>query len=173
MRIPCFVMKASDLRILRADHTHREAVDGLLHAMRADESDPHGKTATADASEGFQRSLSRFDALDSDCVWLLIAYVHECPAGLAVLTRVPKLDERVGFLVLDELHVIRRYRRKGIGKALLSRCVELAREQGLAGVRLLARIDNEPARRLYESAGFEGTQTMLYQYPFDHPDTTA
>jgi ribosomal protein S18 acetylase RimI-like enzyme len=164
-------MNASDLRILQADHRHREAVDDVLRAMRAEESDPD-KTAAADASEGFQRSLSRFDALDSDCVWLLIAYIQECPAGLAVLTRVPKLDERVGFLVLDELHVIRRFRRKGIGKALLSRCVDLAREQGLAGVRLLARIDNEPARRLYESAGFEGTQTMLYQYPFDHPDTT-
>lgn len=91
-------------------------------------------------------------------------------AGLAILTRIPKLDARLGFLYLDELHVIKEFRRHGIGKALLRCCIKLAEELKLAGIRLLARIDNEPARRLYESVGFRGNETMLYQFRFDHSD---
>ena len=77
------------------------------------------------ALEGMRKSLRHFDALSSDCVWFLIAFYHDQPAGLAILTRVPKLDARLGFLYLDELHVIRKFRRHGIGKALLRRCTKL------------------------------------------------
>ena len=119
------------------------------------------------ASEGLLRSLDHFDTLESDCVWLLIAFDDDQPAGLAVLTRIPKLDTRLGFLYLDELHVISQYRRRGIGKALLAKCIDLVQDLGLAGLRLLARIDNEPARRLYEGMGFRGSETMLYQFRVD------
>lgn len=62
------------------------------------------------------------------------------------------------------------FRRHGIGRALLRCCIKLTEELKLAGIRLLARIDNEPARCLYESAGFRGNETMLYQSRFDHSD---
>ena len=120
------------------------------------------------ASEGIRQSLCHFDALNSDCVWFLIVFNDDQPAGLAILTRIPKLDTRLGFLYLDELHVLREYRRRGIGKILLARCIKLAHELGLAGIRLLARIDSEPARRLYESVGFRGSETILCQSRFDH-----
>jgi len=120
------------------------------------------------ALEGMQQSLRHFDALNSDCAWFLIAFYGDQPAGLATLTRIPKLDARLGFLYLDELHVIHVFRHHGVGKALLRRCIKLAEELGLAGIRLLARTDNETARCLYESAGFRGNETMLYQFRFDH-----
>jgi len=41
--------------------------------------------------------------------------------------------------------------------------IELAAELGLAGIRLLTRPDNRPARALYESLGFRGGETLLYQ----------
>jgi len=66
--------------------------------------------------------------------------------------------------------VIQRFRRNGIGHALLRRCTKLAQELELVGIRLLAQLDNEPARRLYESAGFQGSETVLYQFRFDHSD---
>ena len=122
------------------------------------------------ALEGMQQSLRHFDALNSDCAWFLIAFYGDQPAGLAMLTRIPKLDARLGFLYLDELHVIHVFRRHGVGEAVLRRCIKLAEELGLAGIRLLARIDNETARCLYESAGFRGNETMLYQFRFDHSD---
>lgn len=120
------------------------------------------------ASEGVRQSLRHFDAVNSDCVWFLIAFFGNQPAGLAILTRIPKLDQRLGFLYLDELYVIQKFRRHGMGKALLQRCTLLAQELGLAGIRLLARAGNEPACRLYESEGFQGNETMLYQFKFDH-----
>ena len=134
------------------------------------EDHPDDPMVADSALEGMRESLRQFDALSSDCVWFLIAFYHDQPAGLAILTRVPKLDARLGFLYLDELHVTRKFRRHGIGKALLQRCTKLVEELGLAGIRLLARIDNVPARRLYESAGFSGNETMLYQFRFDHSD---
>lgn len=122
------------------------------------------------ALEGMQQSLRHFDALNSDCAWFLIAFYGDQPAGLFILTRIPKLDARLGFLYLDELHVVHELRRHGIGQALLQHCIKLAEKLGLAGIRLLARIDNKAARCLYESAGFRGNETMLYQFRFDHSD---
>ncbi|MFC2079273.1 GNAT family N-acetyltransferase [Candidatus Bipolaricaulota bacterium] len=163
------IMEAPELQVMTANKSHLKALTELVCAIEA-EDHPGDATAALTASEGVRQSLSRFDALNSDCVWCLIAFSGDRPVGLAILTRTPKLDARIGFLYLDEIHVMRQYRRQGIGKALLSGCRDVAQEAGLAGIRLLARIDNEPARRLYESAGFRGNETMLYQFQFDPPD---
>ncbi len=93
------------------------------------------------------------------------------PAGLAILMRIQKLDARLRFLFLDDFYVVREYRRRGVGKALLSRCTKLAQELELVGIPLLSRIDNEPARRLYESFGFRENETILYQFGFDHSNS--
>lgn len=53
---------------------------------------------------------SHLDALSSDCVWFLIAFYRDQPAGLAILARTPKLDARLGFLYLDELYVMHEFR---------------------------------------------------------------
>jgi ribosomal protein S18 acetylase RimI-like enzyme len=160
------IMDIFPVRIELADENHLDALAKLLQVIEAEDR-PEDAEAALRAPEGVRQSLRHFDALNSDCVWLLIAFFGDQPAGLAVLTRIPKLDARLGFLYLDELHVIHEYRRQGIGKLLLARCIELSQELGLAGIRLLARIDNEPARRLYESMDFRGNETMLYQFRFD------
>ena len=133
-------------------HQHNEQIEAEDH--------PDVPMVADNTPEGMQQSLRHFDALNSDCVWFLIAFFRDQPACLATLTRVPKLDARLGFLYLDELHVIREYR-----------CIELAKKLELAGIRLLARIDNEPACRLYEAIGFNGNETLLYQFRFDHSNS--
>jgi ribosomal protein S18 acetylase RimI-like enzyme len=50
--------------------------------------------------------------------------------------------------------VIREYRGKGIGRALLQATLASARAGGLRRIELTVRADNDPARRLYESFGF-------------------
>ena len=157
-----FVMQLLEPRVILADESHLDALEELLQVVAEDH--PEDATVAINVPGGPRKSLHHFDALKSDCVWLLIAFLEDHPAGLAILTRIPKLDARLGFLYLDELHVIREYRRQGVGRSLLSRCITLAQELGLAGIRLLARIDNEPARRLYESMGFNSNETRLYQY---------
>ena len=165
-------MTTSDLRIVRANEHHLDDLAGLLEQIEA-EDHPDDPAKAQAAIPGLRESLQHFPSLSSDCTWVLIAYVGDQPAGLAVLARVTKLDARRGFLYLDEVHVLEPYRRHGIGTALLEASFALARELGLCGVRLLTRIDNEPARKLYESFGFEGVETVFYLRHFDRPELRA
>lgn len=50
--------------------------------------------------------------------------------------------------------VIRDYRGKGIGRALMQATLAAAKTRGIRRVELTVRVDNEPAKRLYESFGF-------------------
>jgi len=154
-------MPASEIHIVRADKHHLDNLPALLERIEAEDHPNEPATAQA-APVGFRASLQHLPSLPSDWAWALIAYVDNAPAGLAVLARVPKLDARRGFLYLDELHVLESYRRCGVGTALLEGSFALAEELGLCGVRLLTRVDNEPARRLYEAAGFEGQESIFY-----------
>lgn len=163
-------MKTSGLRIVRASDHHLCDLAGLLEQIETeDHPDEPSKAQTAAA--GLRESLRHFPSLPSDCTWALIAYRNDEAVGLAVLARVTKLDVRRGFLYLDELHVLQPYRRRGIGSALLKASFALAKELGLFGVRLLTRTDNEPARQLYESVGFESVETVFYLRHFDQPES--
>lgn len=57
------------------------------------------------------------------------------------------------------LGVLRAYRRRGIGKALINTALDAARRKGLTRIELHVRTDNAPAIRLYKKSGFavEGT----------------
>lgn len=134
----------------------------LLRAIAAEES-PDDPFAADRAEAGLVASRAASDFTRSDSFWILLAHVDGEPAGYATICRIPKADERVGFLFVDELHVLRELRRRGVARALLARIDGLARELGLHGVRLLARPGNEPARNLYRQAGFEENPTVLYQ----------
>ena len=159
----------SEITILRATEAQRGDLELLVSGIEA-EDHPDNAQAAARAPSGAAESLSRYDALPSDSVWLLIAYRWNRPAGLAVVTRVPKLDERAGFLYIDELHVLAEHRRRGIGGALVRSAMDLARGLGLAGIRLLTRPDNRPAQALYESLGFRRSEALLYQFRVDRHD---
>ncbi len=50
--------------------------------------------------------------------------------------------------------VISEYRGKGIGRALMQAALAAARTRGIRRIELTVRVDNEPAKRLYESFGF-------------------
>jgi len=63
--------------------------------------------------------------------------------------------------------------RRGIGRALLDRSIELTRTLWLNRVRLLTRIENGSARALYESGGFSGSQTMIDQRLLDRENAES
>ncbi len=134
------------------------------------EDHPEDPEAGARAPAGMAASLAHHDALSSDSAWFLIAYANDRPVGLAILTRIPKLDDRVGFLYLDELHVLAPFRRRGIGRSLLRACIDLAEDAGLAGLRLLTRPDNRPAQALYEALGFRSSESLLYERRVDREE---
>ena len=155
--------------IVRATDEHRGVLEKLVAQIEAEEHRDNPQAA-AHARRGMTESLSRYDALSADSVWFLLAYSAGQAVGLAVLARIPKLDERVGFLYLDELHVLAEHRRRGIGRALVQSAADLVGEVGLAGIRLLTRPDNLPARAFYESLGFQRSETLLYQVRVDRRD---
>ena len=161
----------SDITIVRATERQRADLEFLVSRIKA-EDHPDDPQAAAHARRGMAESLSRYDALSSDSAWLLIAYHDAGPAGLAVLARVPKLDKRAGFLYLDELHVLAERRRRGIGGALMRAAIDLARELGLAGIRLLTRPDNHPGRALYEFLGGQRSEALLYQFRVERHDSS-
>ncbi len=116
----------------------------------------------AESGQGAQAWMPR-DFLAHDGFWVLLARVDGKPAGVAHVCLIPKPDARRGFLFVDELFVHPAHRRKGVALALLNRVVEMSRELGLAGVRLLVRPENAAARALYHKAGFHEHPTLLCQ----------
>ncbi|NQX66203.1 GNAT family N-acetyltransferase [Paenibacillus alba] len=57
--------------------------------------------------------------------------------------------------------IVPAFRGKGIGKALMARNLELYREQGVGTATLEALVQNEPAIRLYQQAGYEISDHLL------------
>lgn len=154
------------IQIVQATDEHRETLASLIAQIEG-EDHPENPQAAEQAPVGMRRSLLHYDALGSDSVWFLIAFEEDRPVGLAILIRIPKLDDRCGVLYLDELHVLAPWRRRGIGKALMERAIALTRDVGLAALRLLTREENAPARALYEAMGMTSGKSLLYQLRVD------
>lgn len=71
---------------------------------------------------------------------------------------------------LQELYVAPAHRGNGIGRALLERAIELARERGASSIDLGTSVDDVAAIGLYESAGFtnregraDGPSMLFYE----------
>ncbi len=59
------------------------------------------------------------------------------------------------FAYIDDLAVEPRFRKHGVGRALIQRGIEWARAKGFPGLMLETQNINIPACRLYKSCGFE------------------
>ena len=109
---------AAPVSVSAVSAAHLPALIALLRAIQAEmlPTDPDG----SEHSEAeVRRSLSRFDVTQSGSCRVLLALVHDAAAGYALAVRIPKLDARVGFLYVDELYVLRSYRRGGVARAIV------------------------------------------------------
>jgi ribosomal protein S18 acetylase RimI-like enzyme len=96
---------------------------------------------------------------------LLIAYVDGEPAGFVSATELTHPDHAQPELFLNELGVVEAHRGHGIGRALVQRLWEIARERGCRGMWVLTDDDNVAANRVYAAAG--GTRAgaeVMYQW---------
>lgn len=80
-----------------------------------------------------------------------------------------------GWTVVDEFHftnvaVSPEFRRKGTGRELVKRILELAKQAGMLCATLEVRIGNEPAIQLYANLGFERVAVRKKYYPDNHED---
>ena len=92
----------------------------------------------------------------------------EGPDGLAQMRYLPSIWSGELDAYLEELYVVPALRGQGIGRALLERTMETAREAGATRIDLNTGETDTAARALYESVGFtnrEGSEdgpSMLY-----------
>jgi GNAT superfamily N-acetyltransferase len=84
---------------------------------------------------------------------VLLGYDPE-PVGVAVLAYTWTLEHGGQAAWLDELFVLPMHRGCGIGRALLQRGLEVAKERGCRAVDLEVDADHARAERLYQREGF-------------------
>lgn len=117
-------------------------------------SDPSG--AEAFLTERMERGESHVLVAEGEAGWL---------AGFTQLYPMFSSVGMASMFVLNDLFVDDDHRRRGIARALLDAAVEFGREQGAAKLLLETGVDNNRARTLYESAGWELlTETCFYEY---------
>ena len=93
---------------------------------------------------------------------LCIAYVDDAPAGFVSGVETTHPDKGTE-MFLYELAVDDRYRRHGVGRALVEALVDRARARGCYGMWVLTDADNDAALATYAAAGGtrDGAQVML------------
>jgi ribosomal protein S18 acetylase RimI-like enzyme len=100
---------------------------------------------------------------------LLVAFDGEMPVGLVLAHELPRRHGDRSKLFVYEVDVVETHRRRGIGKALLARLAELARERGIRVGFVLTDPGNGPANALYRSAG-GATENVDVQWHFSYED---
>lgn len=107
------------------------------------------------AIEGEAFSLDRYP------VELMREHLQENPAGFLVAE---VKGEMAGYIIgsvegktarIESMAVSQRWRRNGIGRAMLDHVLQQFRESGIGEVELQVRVDNTPAISLYDAVGFE------------------
>jgi GNAT superfamily N-acetyltransferase len=76
------------------------------------------------------------------------------PTGFALFRLRPSLWAKAADAYLEELYVVPKQRRQGIGRALLEASINAAREAGANHFELTTGETDTEARTLYESRGF-------------------
>ena len=91
---------------------------------------------------------------------IFFAYVDDQLAGQVRITKYWNQ-----YALLDDFAVDIKYRRQGVGRALMERAIVWARDHKFPGLTLETQNTNVPACKLYESCGFElrGFDTHLYK----------
>lgn len=64
--------------------------------------------------------------------------------------------------VLNDLFVVPEARERGVGRALMIAAQELAREHGVAQLKLATQVDNHVAQALYESQGWQRDRAFYH-----------
>lgn len=100
-----------------------------------------------------------YDELAADHVFVG-AYDGEKCVGLAILA-----DDMYKYMYLDDLKVSQAYRKRGIGKALMEKALEVAHQRNYHGIYTIGQDNNVSACKFYLKLGFEigGFDNRIYR----------
>jgi ribosomal protein S18 acetylase RimI-like enzyme len=100
--------------------------------------------------------------------FMLVAFDNERPVGFVLAHELPRRHGDRSKLFVYEVDVAESQQRRGIGKALLARLAEIARERGIRVGFVLTEPDNDAANALYARAG--GTSHTDVMWTFSYAD---
>jgi ribosomal protein S18 acetylase RimI-like enzyme len=102
------------------------------------------------SSEGSTLLIARYPDQRAEIVGILSLTIYRVPTGARSIVEDVVVDEK--------------FRRLGIGEALVRQAIELAREAGASGVSLTSNPQRAAANQLYLSMGFKLRKTNSYFY---------
>lgn len=140
----------------------------MLNIFKADLNDPqHGKTIVqlldayacdtmggAEALSDFCKSNLIAELKKRDNVHVLLAYVDDLPAGLAICIEGFSTFACQPLLNIHDFAVESTFRGQGIARKLLDQVEQLARQRGCCKITLEVLTGNQAARALYADVGF-------------------
>jgi ribosomal protein S18 acetylase RimI-like enzyme len=147
-------MKNNSIQIVEADYhdaEQRYAIPRLLNAYARD-------------LLGFRK------ALDDEVLQNLVSGLEKFPTAIVLLARVE--DAYVGMAIcylgfstfnaqplinIHDFMVLKEYRKRGIGRALLQAVERIARERQCCKITLEVQMKNAAARAIYQSFGFKAS----------------
>lgn len=139
---------------IRPFRTGEPALIAARQSVLYAESHGWGRELEVIESEVTAAFLRDFDPAREQC-W--VAEIDGVMAGAVFVT-----DEGDGLARLRLLHVEPFARRRGIGEALVERCVGFARETGYTALTLWTHSVLESARRIYAAQGFRCVETAMH-----------
>jgi len=99
---------------------------------------------------------------------LVAALADGEPVGYAIAYVLERADRPSPMILLYEIEVASRHRRRGIGLGLIDRVREIARSEGAYKMWVLTEWENVAARALYRSAGgAESGDSLLIEWSED------
>lgn len=134
------------------------AIGRLLHDFNVEYDEPTPSPPAL--AERLRELIARAD--------FAVLLAGDGPDGLAVLRFRPSIWSTALECYLAELYVVPDRRGHGLGRALMERALDLARDRGADYIDLGTSEDDTAARALYESLGFTNREgrpdgpTMLY-----------
>ncbi|HJR78941.1 MAG TPA: GNAT family N-acetyltransferase [Anaerolineales bacterium] len=109
----------------------------------------------------YRRYRTDFAEYENDPTKIIfLAYLNDEIAG-----QVKIMEHWNRYALIDDFAVDIKYRRQGVGRALIQHCIEWAKKRKFPGISLETQNINVPACQLYASCGFElrGFDTHLYK----------
>jgi ribosomal protein S18 acetylase RimI-like enzyme len=137
-------MDKPEIQVRQATAADAADIARLLHDFNLEFTEPTPEV------EVLTESVGRL--LEAGEITVLLA--GDGPDGLSLFRFRPALWSEGLETYLQELYVLPDLRGGGIGRALLERTIELAREKGADGIDLNTGETDTAARGLYESMGF-------------------
>jgi aminoglycoside 6'-N-acetyltransferase len=105
--------------------------------------------------------------------FVVAAYEDDERIGSVLVHELPRLYRGQSMFFVYDVDVAEAHRGRGVGKAMLARLDELARERGIAEGFVLTEADNDAANALYRSAGGTRFDVVMWDFSYVRGERTS